>query len=254
MLFPVDPWIRGFGLAPAAPSRLLCFPHAGGTAAYYRPLAAALAPDVDVLAVQYPGRQERFQERLVDTVGELADHVADAVRPLLHHQPLSFFGHSMGAAVAYEVALRLQARGHPLRTFFGSGQSTPSARRDRGVHSLPDDLLAAELERLGATDPAILANRELLGVLLPAIRSDYRAIETYRRSDEPTLDCPIVILTGTADPYVRPSEAAAWSGLTRHDFAFHELPGDHFFLDAQRDRVCEILRRHLILSPTADRR
>ncbi|MFE9025049.1 thioesterase II family protein [Streptomyces iakyrus] len=253
MLFPVDSWIRGFGLAPAAPVRLLCFPHAGGTAAYYRPLAAALAPDVDILAVQYPGRQERFRERLVDTVGELADGVADAVHPLLH-QPVSFFGHSMGAAVAYEVALRLQARGHRLRTLFVSGQSTPSARRDRGVHSLPDGLLAAELERLGATDPAILADRELLGVLLPVIRADYRAIETYRRSDEPALDCPIVTLTGTADPYVRPSEAAAWAGLTRHDFAFHELPGDHFFLEAQRDRVCEILRRHLVPSPTADRR
>ncbi|MET9503367.1 alpha/beta fold hydrolase [Streptomyces sp. NPDC006622] len=253
MLIPVNPWIRGFGLAPDAPVRLLCFPHAGGIAAYYRPMAAALAPDVDILAVQYPGRQDRFQEPLVDGVGELADSVTDAVLPLLD-RPLSFFGHSMGAAVAYEAALRLEARGHRLRSLFVSGQSTPSARRDRGVHSLPDDLLAAELERLGATDPAILADRELLGVLLPAIRADYRAIEGYRRGDEPALDCPIAALTGTADPYVRVSEVAAWSRLTRHDFALHELPCDHFFLDARRDRVCEILRSHLTLSPTADRR
>ncbi|MFF7177380.1 alpha/beta fold hydrolase [Streptomyces sp. NPDC008121] len=250
MLFPIGPWIRSFGLAPAASVRLLCFPHAGGTAAYYRPMAVALAPDVELLAVQYPGRQDRFRERLVDSVGELADHVADAVRPLLS-RPLSFFGHSMGAAVAYEVALRAQARGDGPRTLFVSGQSTPSARRDRGIHALPDGLLAAELERLGATDPAVLADRELLGVLLPAIRADYRAIETYRRSDEPALDCPIVALTGTADPYVRPSEAAAWASLTRRAFAFHELPGDHFFLDARRDHVCEILRGHLAPSSSA---
>lgn len=253
MFFPVDPWIRSLGPAPAAPVRLLCFPHAGGTAGYYRPMAAALAPGIDILAVQYPGRQERFREPPVDSVGELADRVADAVRPLLH-RPLSFFGHSMGAAVAYEVALRLQARGHRLRTLFVSGQSTPSARRDRGVHALPDDRLAAELERLGATDAAVLADPELLGILLPAIRADHRAIETYRRSDEPVLDCPIVALTGTADPYVRVAEAAAWSRLTRHGFALHELPGGHFFLDAQRDRVCGILREHLALSPAAYRR
>ncbi|MEU3606809.1 alpha/beta fold hydrolase [Streptomyces sp. NPDC035033] len=251
-MFPVDPWIRGFGLAPAASVRLLCFPHAGGAAGYYRPMAAALAPDVDVLAVQYPGRQDRFRERPADTVGELADRAADAVRPLLD-EPLSFFGHSMGAAVAYEVALRLQARGHRPRHLFVSGQSTPSAPRDRGVHSLSDGRLAAELGRLGATDPAILAHRELLDVLLPVIRADYRAIETYRRDDEPLLDCPVVALAGADDPYVPVAEVAAWSRLAPRGFAFHELPGGHFFLDSERARVCALLRGHLSLRPAAHR-
>jgi surfactin synthase thioesterase subunit len=252
VLIPLNPWIRSFGLAPTAPVQLLCFPHAGGVAGFYGPLAAALAPEVDVLAVQYPGRQDRFQERLVDSVTELADGIAEAARPLLH-RPTAFFGHSMGAAVAYEVALRLEAGAHTLRTLFVSGQRTPSADRDNGIHALPDDRLAAELRRLGATDPDILAHRELLDVLLPTVRADYRAIETYRRADEPPLDCPVVALTGTADPYVTVPEAAGWAGLTRRDFEFHALSGEHFYLDAQRDRVCEILRRRLTLSAAAER-
>lgn len=155
--------------------------------------------------------------------------------------------------MAYEVALRLKGGAHTLRALFVSGQRTPSADRDNGIHALPDDRLAAELCRLGATDPDILAHRELLDVLLPTVRADYRAIETYRRADEPPLDCPVVALTGAADPYVTVSEAAGWAGLTRRDFEFHALPGEHFYLDAQRDRVCEILRRHLMLSAAAER-
>ncbi|GAA2574710.1 MULTISPECIES: thioesterase II family protein [Streptomyces] len=248
MLFPVNPWIRGFRHAPAAPVQLLCFPHAGGTAAFFRPMATALAAEADILAVQYPGRQDRFQERLVDSVAELADGIADAVVPILD-RPTSFFGHSMGAALAYEVTLRLRERGHSLRALFVSGQNVPSANRDNGIHALPDDRLVAELLRLGATDPAILADPELLDVLLPTIRADYRAIETYRREADTPLNCPLVVLTGSEDPYVKPHEAAEWARLAEGDFSFHELPGDHFYLESQRERVCAVLRGRLAPRP-----
>lgn len=246
MLHPVNPWIRGFGPTPSAPEQLICFPHAGGTAAHFRPMARALAPTVETFAVQYPGRQDRYQEPLIGTIAELADGATEALLPHLH-RPTSLFGHSMGAVVAYEVAIRLEARGHDVRTLFVSGQATPSAHRDNGIHTLDDDKLADELRTLAATDPAVLADRELLEVLLPVIRADYRAIETYRRRDGATVNCPIVSLTGSADPHVDPAQAAAWAAHTQHEFEFHELPGGHFFIDQQRDQVLGIVRKRLSL-------
>jgi pyochelin biosynthesis protein PchC len=242
--YPVNPWIRSFGFASAAPLQLVCFPHAGGTASYYRPMAKALAPYVEVLAIQYPGRLERYRESLVDNVDELADHVVGSLLPHLH-RPTSLFGHSLGAAVAFEVAVRLEARGHQLRALFVSGRGTPSANRNDGIHELGDDRLAQELTRLGATDPDIITDDELLELLLPTIRADYKASETYLHRGGARTECPLVTLTGSDDPYVEISEADAWRGHARGEFELHELPGGHFFLDQQRDRILDIVRRRL---------
>ncbi|MDQ0954324.1 surfactin synthase thioesterase subunit [Streptomyces phaeochromogenes] len=100
-------WIRRYHPAPDASTRLVCFPHAGGSATFYHPVSRALSPEIDVVAVQYPGRQERRTEPLVDSVEKLADLIVPELEPWLD-RPLTFFGHSMGASLAYEVALRLR--------------------------------------------------------------------------------------------------------------------------------------------------
>jgi surfactin synthase thioesterase subunit len=247
---PADAWIRTLPPASAAPDQLVCFPHAGGAASYYGPMAKALGPDVAVLAIQYPGRLDRYHEPPIGSIEEIADQVADALASHLD-RPTSLYGHSMGAAVAFEVALRLQAGGHGLGALFVSGRGAPSANRNNGVHQLDDDGLARELIRLGATDPVILADRELLEIVLPTIRADYRAIETYHHRDGVLIDCPIVVLTGSDDPEVDLAQAGAWRQHARGDFELHELPGGHFFLDEQRDRVLEIVRTRLARPPRA---
>lgn len=124
MSYPVNPWIRTFGLASTSALQLVCLPHAGGAASYFGPMAREFAPHVEVLAIQYPGRQDRYRERLIDSIEELADHVVDALVPHLY-RPTSLFGHSMGAAVAFEVATRLEARGHQVSALFVSGCGAP---------------------------------------------------------------------------------------------------------------------------------
>ncbi|WP_238846327.1 thioesterase II family protein [Nocardia terpenica] len=100
-------WFRRSQPTEQAEHRLVCFPHAGGAASYFTPVARALAPDVDVLAVQYPGRQDRRSEPGIDDIGVLADRVHDIIRTW-PSRPLTLFGHSMGAVVAFEVARRLR--------------------------------------------------------------------------------------------------------------------------------------------------
>jgi surfactin synthase thioesterase subunit len=110
-------WCRRYRPAAHAAVRLVCFPHAGGSAPFYLPMAAALSPGVDVVAIQYPGRQERRAERPIADLMVLADRICDVLggQP---EMPMTFFGHSMGALVAFEVARRLEADGHgPSRLF-----------------------------------------------------------------------------------------------------------------------------------------
>ncbi|MGW8701882.1 thioesterase [Streptomyces lavenduligriseus] len=228
--------------------RLVCFPHAGGSATYYHPLAHSLAriPGAEVLAVQYPGRQDRRREPFVDSVPLLADHVTAALNPLAD-RPLVLFGHSMGATLAYEVAHRLRARrpeSEP-RWLLVSGRRAPSRFREGTVHLRTDAQLVEELRRVGGTDPAFLDDPELLDTILPVIRNDYRAIESYRWTPAPPLTCPVTVLVGAQDPQTTLDEAAAWREHTSGPFALRDFPGGHFYLDVHRQGVADALSQAL---------
>jgi len=241
---PCDPAIEGAGIRSAV--RLVCFPHAGGSASFYVPFARSLPADVDVLAVQYPGRQDRRADKPIEDILELADRIFEALRPWAG-RPLAFFGHSMGAVVAYEVARRLeQETGTRLSALFASGRRAPSRRPgEMAVHLRDDDGVIAELERLSGTDTALLDNEELLQMILPPIRSDYRALEKYVHRPGPKLTCPITVLVGDADPQITLDEARAWRDHTAGGFGMRVFPGGHFFLSSQQAQVSEVIRERL---------
>jgi surfactin synthase thioesterase subunit len=249
----VEKWVRRFHPAPDGDTRLVCLPHAGGSASFFFPVSRALAPAVDVLAVQYPGRQDRRHEPAVDTIADLADRIVDVLRQL-DDRPLALFGHSMGATLGYEVALRMRDVGLPAPVhLFVSGRRAPSRYRDEQTHQLSDARIVAELRDLSGTDTAMLTDPELLGMILPAIRGDYRAIETYRHDPDRMLDCPVTVLTGADDPTVSLAEARAWDEHTTGPTDLHVLPGGHFFLIDQSDRVIAMLTRTLSRVPRPHR-
>ncbi|MEU4252578.1 alpha/beta fold hydrolase [Amycolatopsis sp. NPDC026612] len=222
--------MRRFERVPDARVRLVCLPHAGGSASFFFPLAKALAPAVEVLAVQYPGRQDRRLEPPVDSIGGLTSRLLDVLRPF-DDRPLALFGHSMGALIGYEVALRMAETGLPAPVhLFASGRRAPSRYRDDDLRGVSDERLVAELRKLGGSDAAMLADPELLAMILPAIRSDYRAVETYRHEPGRRLDCPVTVFTGDRDPRVSVDEARAWAGHTTGPAELRVLPGGHFFL------------------------
>ena len=223
-------WIKTFHPAPSAAVRLVCLPHAGGSASFFFPMGKALGPAVEVVGVQYPGRQERRHEPGIDNIPEFADQVFTALRHL-DDRPLALLGHSMGAILGYEAAIRMRQAGlaSPVR-LFASGRRAPSCYRDEQLHKGPDEQLVAELRSLGGPNQSMLTDPELLAMILPAIRSDYRAIERYQHNPEVQLDCPVTVFTGDSDPRVSLEEARAWARHTTAPTEVEVFRGGHFFL------------------------
>ncbi|MFF0622844.1 thioesterase II family protein [Streptomyces sp. NPDC004296] len=250
-----DPWLRRLRPGPAGPAagaaRVVCFPHAGAGAGTYRPLATAVAARTaggrpyEVLAVQYPGRNDRIREARVEDLATLA---AGAHRALaaLTDRPLVLLGHSMGALVAYEAARLLERAGAAPAHLIVSSAWAPSEVRGGTVHLQGDDGLIDEIRRTRGTDPRLLDNRDVLAMALPVVRSDYKAVETYRHRPGPPLTTPVTALTGDRDPLVAVGEAAAWERHTTGGFRLRVFPGgDHFYLSGHWAELAD----HLVSAP-----
>lgn len=248
-----SPWVRR--LRPSSGSagrRLVCFPHAGGAASYFAPLAQALSGtgadrvvDVDVLALQYPGRQERLSEPCIDSIGGLTEAVLPELQGWLD-RPFALFGHSMGAIVAFEVARALEDQHGPEPLgLFASGRRAPSTWRDEHVHRGGDRQLLAEVTRLAGTPSLLIDDDDIRQMMLPALRGDYRAIETYVWEPGRPLSCPIWALVGETDPLTTVHEAAAWAAHTTGGFELRTFPGGHFYLAGQQAQLVEVLTEKL---------
>lgn len=233
-------WIRRYHPAPSAGARLVCFPHAGGSASYYRPLSAQLVSRLDTAVVQYPGRQDRRGEPPVTDIAVLAEHVATALSADPDDRPLALFGHSMGALAAYEVALRLQ---RPPVALVVSGKRAPSTAVPETVHLLDDAGILAGLRGLSGTDAVLFSEPELQAMALPALRADYAALGAYRWTPRPSPACPITVLGGDRDPLAPVPELAEWGGHTSAGLTMEIFPGGHFYLTDHLPAVASAIIR-----------
>jgi pyochelin biosynthesis protein PchC len=213
--------------------RLVCLPHAGGSASAYRSWPGLLPGDIDMLAVQYPGRQDRLGEPCLTSMDELADAVVAALDPL-RDRPLALFGHSMGASLAHEVALRLPAR--VVELLLVSARLPPRHHNPR-LPSHDDQALLADVRSLDPEYSAFLDDPEMRAVMMPSIRADYRIADAYRPSPCPVVDAPVVAYVGDQDPYVSVWQLRAWSEVTKAGFESVVLPGHHFYLRSQEARL-----------------
>jgi surfactin synthase thioesterase subunit len=238
-------WLRRYRPAGTATVRLVCFPHAGGSASAFRPLADTLAPaGIEVLSVQYPGRQDRRREPFIRTVEELVE----ALLPELGQwtgEPFALFGHSLGATLAYETARRLTASGRTPVHVFLSGRRAPGVARLDAPPALDDRALIERITRLQGTDPVVFQDEELLRMVLPAIRNDYAMASAYRHLPVPVLRVPVTVLTGDSDPNVSVEQARRWSEVAGGPFALKVLPGGHFYLNDRTDSVGHIIAEAL---------
>lgn len=232
-------WLRRFHPAPPQDAPLLVvMPHAGGSASHYRALSSALSGRVEVQAVQYPGRQDRYREQPAADLLALAHGIAEALEPLAGCR-LALFGHSMGALVAFETARLLERQARPVESIFVSARRAPAQPSPERIHRLDDAGLLAEMRALGGTDERLLREQELLRLYLPVVRADYRALETYTCAPDATVTIPITAFAGAADPRVTADDMSAWSKHTTNRFDLRVFPGGHFYVDEQTAAVAD---------------
>jgi medium-chain acyl-[acyl-carrier-protein] hydrolase len=227
--------------------RLLCFPYAGGSAATYRTWSDVLPPDIEVQAIQLPGREWRLKEDLYTSVFPLVEDLADVLKDLFE-TPFAFFGHSLGALISFELARELRRRGLalPERLFLSAHRAPHLPKQLPDIHDGPDEAFVEGLRRLEGTPDELLANEELMELILPALRADFAMAETYVCPTEPPLDCPISAFGGLGDLVTDRPKLEPWAEHTTAEFKLRMVPGGHFFVEEARDLILRAVFQDLL--------
>jgi medium-chain acyl-[acyl-carrier-protein] hydrolase len=226
--------------------RLFCFPYAGGAASVYHQWPTHLPADMEMAAAQYPGRATRMREPLCKDLNHLLDDLEQGITPLLD-RPFAFFGHSMGATVAYELTRRLRAAHKPLPQYlFVSGRSAPHLPPLKPpIHHLPDGEFLESMRNMNGTPAELLDHQELMEMMLPIIRADFQILETWTYQDAAPFTIPISVFGGITDDGVPLENLDAWASCTTGKMKRHMFPGDHFFLNQQYPAMLNIINRAL---------
>jgi surfactin synthase thioesterase subunit len=234
------PWVvRAQSRGPSR-LRLLCFPYAGGGASVFRAWHGALPDDVEICAVQLPGRENRIAEMPHARLSSLLAPLADGLRPLLATD-FAVFGHSMGALIGFEFAryVRNELGLEPVHLFVSSHKAPQLTKPDRRGDGLREDEVLDELRRLDGTPREIIENDELRRLVLTLMGADLSICRTYEYAPDDRLDCGISAFGGLSDREVSRSDLAAWRAHTSGSFTLRMVPGGHFFI---RDGAMSLLR------------
>ncbi len=221
-------WFRVLTPRPQAKKCLVIIPHAGGGPAFYRDWAKQMPNDVEVVAVQLPGREARWKEKPFTRMEPLIASLVKELRPLWDRK-VTLFGHSLGALIAYELARHMRVD----RLIVAGARAPQMPRMNASLHDLNDTALRLELKRLGGTPAEVLDNEELFGLFLPAMRADLEVLETYSREQEPPLHVPMQVLGGFADERVPLRDLGRWRDVNGGPTQITGMAGGHFFLDSR---------------------
>ncbi|MFJ8578240.1 thioesterase II family protein [Micromonospora sp. NPDC093277] len=230
-------WFVSAGNRPPAPVRLFCLPYAGGGASVFRRWQEGLGPDVEVLPVQLPGRENRIAEDPHFDIADVAAAIASRA-----DRPYAIYGHSMGGRVAFEVVRELRRTGAPLplRLYVGAARAphVTAASFFDGLSRVDDAELLRRLADGGGLPVEVLDHPDLVELLLPQLRADFGRVDGYRYLPGEPLPVPIVAFSGVRDRAAAGEHSAAWAEHTAAGFTLHEIDGGHFFL---LDQLAELL-------------
>ena len=230
--------------------RLFLFPYAGGGPAAFWKWAAKFPNHIEMWIAHYPGRGSRYNEAPVKKLSLLVEGVYQAIHPLLD-KPFASFGHSLGGLVAFELtrSLRQKDLPQPIVLFISACGAPQLPDPDPPIHGLPDSEFVKALQELNGTRKEIITNPKLMKLLLPALRADFEAAESYQcNSSKQPLECPIVAFGGSDDPHVSREGLAGWVTQTNSRFKSIFFPGDHFYLNAAEDEVVQLIAREMMCS------
>ncbi|HKW98264.1 MAG TPA: alpha/beta fold hydrolase [Bryobacteraceae bacterium] len=238
-------WFPSAADSAQARLRLFCFPYAGGGVGLFRGWAESLPHGIAVCPARLPGRETRLSEPPIDRLDQLIGQLADAITTYLD-RPFALFGHSLGAAIAFELARVLHCRNQMPKCLFVAGARAPQLRRDYVPPPAPsDEELLNELRRLDGIPKELLENRELIELTMPALRADSAIYRNYTYSEAPPLDCPIRAYGGERDERITRRDIEGWAEQTTQTFAAEMLPGGHFFPRTHQGEFLNVLARDL---------
>lgn len=241
-----SPWIVCPRPQPRARVRLLCFPFGGGAASMYHGWSkppGGLPADIEVCAVQLPGREQRLGEPLFIRLEPLLAALVPALQPFLDDRPFALFGHSMGATLSFEVSRRLlqQHTLAPAHLFLSARPAPPLSSRLPSRPDLPEADFIEQLRAYEGIPEMVLQDAELRALFLPIIRADFSIIHAYHSTPGEPLDVPITAFGGTEDPSTHRSDLEEWQRHTTHPLRVQMFAGGHFYLRAaQADLLAAI--------------
>lgn len=230
--------------------RLFCFPYAGGGASAFRPWQEHLPNNIELAIIQLPGREARFSEPLLSDIQVVITTLVKSITPYLV-KPFIFFGHSLGAKLAYGLAQQLQKK--ELRTpehLIVSADNAPFVPSSNPLHGLDDEVFIKRLSEYNGLPDHCLENHELMSLLLPRLRADIALSETVLPNGTQPLDCPITAIGGLSDPHITMNDLSVWQVNTQKEFVCKMFPGDHFFIDTERKKILALISQ--IVKPIAD--
>lgn len=236
-------WFRPLSRPAFTRATLICFPFGGGHSGAFRHWAEKLPPDVRLLGVDLPGRGARFGEPPLTRLDAILLPLLGACATLDPARPFVFYGHSLGATIAFELARALVRVGRPAPChLIVSGRGAPDLpRRSAPIADLSDEAFIAEVRKYQGLPDEVLAHRELLDLFLPLLRADFGVSERYVYAPGPPLPLPLTALGGRRDPMVDVATLDGWSRQTSTAFACRIFDGGHFFPDECLDEVVALL-------------
>ena len=235
-------WFIPFPQRFKAQKRLFCFPYAAGSPNIFRNWKSGLPDYVEIVAINLPGRYDRFMEKSFSDWPTLLDATEDAISPYLD-KPFAFFGHSFGARLIFELTKRLQAKNTSLPTqLFISGCRCPHIPCSRPfIHTLSKAEFFELIFKMNGLSSEVVENQRLITILEPALRADMKLSELWEGSEEQKIKVPITVFCGLqdeVDPFERMHE---WERYTEEKFSFYTFPGGHFFLHKNEKKLLKII-------------
>jgi len=239
-------WIAGQVGKVEANVRLFCFGHAGSGGALFHPWKTALLPEIEVCPIVLPGREMRQGEEPYTRIEQVIEPLFAALLPLTG-KPFAFFGHSVGAVIAYELARRFTASYAPAPfCLFVSARRAPRLpSRRRPFFGLPDHEFLAAVRGMNGMRSELLEHPEVLQIFIPSLRADFEMNDTYTLLPGPRLPCPVFAFVGDKDAEVYPSEMSDWAEVTDNQFALRIFPGDHFYYKDAPPALLEAIRQSI---------
>jgi medium-chain acyl-[acyl-carrier-protein] hydrolase len=237
------PWILGDRSNPEASCRLFCLPHSGSGASQFALWRKHLPPTLDICPIQLPGRENRFREVPLIQIHQIVKILSEELESYFD-RPYILYGYSWGAIIVFELARQLRRLGvPPAISLYALARIAPHLpKTDPPLRHLPDDLFLMKLEhRYGGMSPIILQDPELMELLLPTLRADVAAHETYHYSEEEPLDSVIRVLGGTSDVTTTEQGLRGWQRHTKNSFQLTMLEGDHFFIRTNQKSVFDAI-------------